>query len=117
MKVYYVSKEHNAIADVSPGEHIGFPQPRAYVINRINVPKKHRGNGVASRLLQNILDDADEEGATLHLEINPSDGLTFRQLEAWYKRRGFEWSGSAGGAGFITRKPQRVTKILVREYD
>lgn len=59
-------------------------------IHRINVPKEARGNGYGSQLLQQLLDDADAEGVTLGLEIGPSDGLGYEELEAWYMRRGFQ---------------------------
>lgn len=60
------------------------------LITRINVPKEYRSTGVGSQLLQQIVHDADEEGITLLLEIVPSDGLNFQQLELWYKRYGFK---------------------------
>lgn len=59
------------------------------LLTRINVPREHRGKGHARALLKRILDDADNEGVTLWLEISPSDGLDYDQLEAWYRRRGF----------------------------
>lgn len=68
-----------------------------YLITRINVPnrkdangKPYRGNGHASELLRLCLKDADAEGATLLLEVSPSDGLSFDELVAWYVRYGFK---------------------------
>lgn len=61
-----------------------------WTITRINVPRHCRGRGEGSKLLDAVLADADTEGAALQLEIAPSDGLTYEQLEAWYMRRGFQ---------------------------
>jgi len=60
------------------------------IITRINVPKPHRGKGIAHKLLTQCCDDADILGIDLWLEIQSSDGLSYDQLEAWYKRHGFE---------------------------
>jgi ribosomal protein S18 acetylase RimI-like enzyme len=85
MKTCYVDTDHRAIADlVSPGE-----LTRHWTITRINVPEQFRGNGYGSALLDQIIADADAEREVLQLEISPSGGLSFRQLEDWYKRRGF----------------------------
>ena len=59
------------------------------MINRINVPREFRGRGIASTLLKRILADADREGATVGLGISPSDGLSYKELKAWYERYGF----------------------------
>lgn len=83
MKSCYVIKEHRAIADLC--DYYG----KGLILTRINVPKASRGRGVARQLLATILADADRENVTLFLEISPSDGLSFSQLEAWYKRHGF----------------------------
>jgi predicted GNAT family N-acyltransferase len=88
VKSCYVDYEHRAIADICEFDGIG------QVITRINVPISSRGQGVARRLLAQILKDADESKTTLFLEISPSDGLSFEQLKAWYARHGFErWKG------------------------
>lgn len=59
------------------------------IITRINTPAKHRGQGIAGRLLRQIIVDADALGIDLWLEIAPSDGLDYDQLRAWYERHGF----------------------------
>lgn len=82
MKTCYVDKTHRAIADLMPFEE-------GMMLTRINVPRGSRGQGVGSRLLQQVLDDARQEGIPLYLMINPSDGLSYVQLERWYTRRGF----------------------------
>ena len=59
------------------------------MLNRINVPKEFRGQGYASRLLREVCEAADREGAYIELSILPSGGLGFSQLNRWYKRYGF----------------------------
>ena len=60
-----------------------------YVLNRINVPKAHRGQGRATWLLKRVLEVADKFDTTLWLIVSPSDGLGFSDLIAWYKRHDF----------------------------
>ena len=77
-----------AIADVTDYYGVG------KMITRINVPMQHRGEGHGTKVLAQILKDADEERVNLFLEISPSDGLDYNQLEAWYTRHGFKrWKG------------------------
>lgn len=97
MKTCYVDIEHRAIADlIAPGE-----LTPNWTITRINVPEKFRGNGLGSKLLDEILADADAEGQALQLEILPSGPLDYDQLEAWYKRRGFRRTVG----GYMKRTP------------
>lgn len=83
MKTCYIDRETRSIVDLSP-EHDGL------LLNRINVPKTQRGKGNARKLVSQVLADADAERVTLYLWIQPSGGLDFDQLEAWYRRLGFE---------------------------
>jgi len=88
-----------AIADlVRPGE-----LTPNWTITRINVPQAFRGQGYASALLREILNDADNGHETLQLEVFPSGGLNYEQLEAWYKRYGFKEAST----GYMVRKPQQ----------
>lgn len=88
-----------SIADICEYENLG------WIITRINVPAEFRGTGAGTRLLKQITDDADEHGVTLWLEISPSDGLNYEELEAWYKRHGFRWY--RGSFGIMRRRPAR----------
>lgn len=63
------------------------------IITRINVPIQYRGLGHGSKLLDEICGEADMDGIKLHLEISPSDGLDYNQLDAWYRKRGFKYRG------------------------
>jgi len=98
MRTCFVIPKVNAIADlVRPGE-----LTPNWTITRINVPAKHRGQGYGSKLLRQILEEADAEGVTLQLEISPSDGLNYGQLWDWYKRHGFMRHES----GYMRRRPR-----------
>ncbi len=95
-----LSPAYLAVLDVSPCLIKGL---EGMLINRINVPRHtgpdgkplFRGQGIASDLLKRCLKDADAEQVTLLIEVSPSDGLTYDELVAWYKRYGFKktwWS-------------------------
>ncbi|CAB4140940.1 hypothetical protein UFOVP399_31 [uncultured Caudovirales phage] len=60
-------------------------------INRLKVPENARGRGEASRALDAVLQQADEQGLTVFLTADPvgAGGLSKTQLEAFYKRHGF----------------------------
>jgi hypothetical protein len=82
---YYrrLSSTHLAVLDLVPFFD------RGLLLTRINVPKPHRGLGIASLLLNECLTDADALRVTIWLEISPSDGLNYTQLHAWYVRHHF----------------------------
>ena len=65
------------------------------IITRINVPKGvFRGTGIGTKLLNAITNEADVTCTKLFLEISPSDGLNYAQLQEWYERHGFKpWKG------------------------
>lgn len=60
-----------------------------YLLTRVNVPKEHRGEGLGSRLLKMVTDEADANEATLILEVVPSGPLSSAALQEWYERNGF----------------------------
>jgi GNAT superfamily N-acetyltransferase len=79
-----------AIADVT-----WFGEPfNCHVVTRINVPRELRGQGHGTRLLEEVLRDADEQGLRLMLAPEPSDGLDHEAVVAWYGRHGFEFTRS-----------------------
>jgi GNAT superfamily N-acetyltransferase len=102
MRNVFVDKDHRAIADL-----VQYDLVPGWAITRINVPAEHRGHGVGSKLLRQILDEADREGVDLYLEVSPSDGLDFEQLSAWYARHGFKWSRKY--PGLMYRKNNQPT--------
>lgn len=91
------------IADLTP------PYPDGcghWNITRINVPNLSnvRGKGHGHSLLMQILIDADSEGADLCLFPAASDGLTTKQLQAWYGRHGFKIDTEGFTPCYMVRK-------------
>lgn len=89
MKSMYIDRETRAIIDIDlPGDD------GLRWISRVNVPTASRGQGVARRLMEKVLIDADADGITLALWVIPT-GRTgvdpgVGGLVAWYERLGFE---------------------------
>lgn len=79
----YYHEESRSISDLAL-LHNGW-----MLITRINVPVKSRGTGLGTRILNEVLRDADRFGVTLCLEPMPSGGMTFKSLRDWYERNGF----------------------------
>ena len=77
-----------------------------WVITRINIPAAHRGKGIGSELLRNTCKDADRLGCILKLGLNPYGPLDREQLEAWYKRYGFEWDDEHA---YMVREPREIS--------
>lgn len=61
-----------------------------WVVNRLNVPIKARGQGVGRRLMKQLTTWADENQQTLVLFINPSGPMNYEDLKNWYSRNDFE---------------------------
>lgn len=61
-----------------------------WLLTGIDVAHSERGKGVARDLIGRVVADADSEGATLCLVIEPDGtGLDVDQLRSWYERLGF----------------------------
>ncbi len=100
MQTCYIDYEHRGIADlVKPGE-----LTPNWTITRINIPEQFRGNGYGTALLQRILDDADDDGVILQLEVSPSGPLNYLQLVRWYSRHGFRHRPN----GYMRRLPNKL---------
>lgn len=99
MNSFYVIRDSNAIADVTPVGH------KLCELTRINVPKAHRRKGVGTALLRQVCSAADGERVTLQLFINAYNdgGLNAFELISWYKRHGFEVVGDVTQDGQGTR--------------
>lgn len=102
LRSFYFTKHSGisiSLADVDTNNPHG---PRTANLNRINVHNTERGKGHGADLLRRILDDADADGITLYLEINPYGPLDYDALEGWYMRNGFRpFAGS-----MYVRKPR-----------
>lgn len=76
------------------GTQVALPEPpiRTYLVTRVEVAVQYRRHGWGTLLLQQVLDDADAEGAWLVLTCDPDDsnGPDFYELWRWYERMGFE---------------------------
>lgn len=99
---YYIERDSYAaaIADVVKMP-VDSTRREYYVITRINVMERYRGQGLGTQILEMILADADAENVTLLLEPVPSGGLDHKELIGWYARHGFKY-----GAYHMRRKPQ-----------
>ncbi len=84
MKDYYTNKKTFTSVDTVEYE------PGTLYISRIKTRDSYQGQGGARELMQELIADADNEGVTLALEINPYGPMNFKQLESWYKRLGFK---------------------------
>jgi hypothetical protein len=80
VKTTYYDLEHGATIDLSPGG-------RFCLLNRIAVQKC--GQGAGSRLMAQVLADADAESVDLMLSVDPSPGTDYSRLRSWYERLGF----------------------------
>lgn len=58
-------------------------------IGKIEVAEGKRGQGLADQRLQQLIDEADEQGLTLALTPSDAFGASKSRLERWYKRHGF----------------------------
>lgn len=103
-----------AIADLTG---VGEMVPKTRTLTRINVPEKHRGDGLGSQLLKQILADADAEGVHLSLEVEPSGPLGYDSLVRWYYRYGFRKSKKYPGIMIRRARPCRPSTygVIVRD--
>lgn len=88
MKSSYYQQIGNKLAVVDLWNDCIEPGP-ASMITRVNVPAEYRRQGIATRLMNQVLSDADKDGVTLVLEINPYGEMSWNQLASWYTRLGF----------------------------
>ena len=78
-----------------------------WVISRINTPAPFRRRGIAARLMEEVLEDADNEEVWLALWINAYGDMTHDQLRDWYGRLGFESSSGHEDEECLARPPQK----------
>jgi GNAT superfamily N-acetyltransferase len=72
-----------ATIDVSPiGDDL-------YYVNRVFVPQKMRGHGVATRLFTRLTEDADKDSITLYIDPTTNYGSDIKRLTALFARFGF----------------------------
>lgn len=104
MKDSYFEIVDGALASITlmPAEAFGW---NTWMVSEVACQRRLRGKGYASKLFKQVIADADEEAATLVLTIEPDPpelgGLTYDQLEIWYRSLGFQWTEE----GWMERKP------------
>jgi predicted GNAT family acetyltransferase len=80
-------------------------------IDWVFVPPAFRGQGLAARILDQVVADADLAGVTLVLEARACAGLAQEALEAWYAGFGFAKTGLSETFGpVLERTPQRTIR-------
>lgn len=87
MRNTYYDADTRSIITLDPEQ-----RPGGWTISRVSVLPRHRGKGIASRLLTEVTDAADTENEVLYLEPLPDasgTGLDRDQLIAFYERHGF----------------------------
>jgi len=69
-----------------------FDEENAWLLTGVEVAYDERGKGVARELMRRVLTDADAEGVTLYLSVEPDGSLgslEASELMDWYERLGF----------------------------
>ena len=92
MNSTYTDEETGAKAEITEYSLGGYFQ-----LTNIFVPRKYRKRGHGSRLLREVVQDADKMGYTIYCEITVADekfGLGYDELRQWIIRHGFKyWKG------------------------
>lgn len=111
MRSCYFDAATRSIIDLTPPGEL-YP---GWTINRVSVLPPHRGQGLARKLMAEVLFDADTERVRLYLEVQPDvskTGLTFDQLMSWYQRLGFENSRLGYPIMFRTPKERSLLSYV-----
>jgi GNAT superfamily N-acetyltransferase len=82
MRNSYYDLAFGATADLMPGPD------GLWLLSRIAVQKRNQGAG--SRLMAQVIADADAECADIMLSVQPDPGTDRARLRAWYAKLGFE---------------------------
>lgn len=94
-----INQMYGAEVDLMP---LTGPKGDFMYVNRIIVPAYHRGQGWGKKIMSQVCADADAEGMTLVLHVNPYGDLDYENLTAWYGRLGFVLEGE----GLWVRRPK-----------
>lgn len=90
MREHYMHQATRSIISLSPPTYSTHP---GWTICRVSVLPQHRGQGHASQLMRDVTADADRDGVTLYLDIQPDhspESLSFEELYKFYARNGFK---------------------------
>jgi GNAT superfamily N-acetyltransferase len=86
--------------------------PDAFSIRIFEVAADRRGQGIGTRLLGRLVEEADRLGVSLHVEpALTRDGVLDLGVAEWYARAGFVWNDPADplGDGQMHRPPMPST--------
>lgn len=99
MKHRYFDLEHAASISLMEGDEV-------WLVTGVEVNRKYRGQGAASKLLKEVIADADRTGTPLILAVEPDGtGLGFQALVEFYQRHGFTQRDQENT---MVREPLRV---------
>jgi len=109
MRERRIAKYNDATPSCTGGPeiaHIIYSENKQVIyVEDVWVDPRHRGNGLASEMLQELTEWADRNGQRATLTIDPrGDGLTADQLREWYGRYGFAARNSTSLR--MVREPQ-----------
>lgn len=68
-------------------------EEQMYLLTRVEVAQNLRGQGLGSKMLDIVCQDADHHGVVLFLSVAPDEtpgSLNHDQLMQWYESRGFQ---------------------------
>ena len=80
-------KEDPELSDVEVSLH--GDAEKGYVLSKIAVPKELRNTGIGSKVMKDLIDKADKEGAIIALTPDNTYGGSKTRLTQFYKRFGF----------------------------
>lgn len=87
MRDLYADIEHHATVNLID---VSWSPLEGWVITGVDINKRFRGQGHMKRLLQQVLDDADEKGIPLYLAAtSDGTGLSQEDLCGFYESLGF----------------------------
>jgi len=87
-KIFQIIQDHSR----SAAELTQFSdEPNKYYFNRLIVDKKVRGQGLSIKLMNQVIEWADQKKIEIILEINPYGSLDYIHLSQFYERFGFKW--------------------------
>lgn len=84
LKTFYADTPHGVTIDLTEA------QPY-WLLNRIHTNRfrGEREKGHAAALMKIVLGDADADGVSLMLSVEPDPGVDYNRLRSWYVRLGF----------------------------
>lgn len=87
-----------------------------YYFNRLIVHESLRGQKISNQLLKQMVDWADENYITIHLDINPYGPLDYNRLKTLYEKFGFEEDRTEDDEkmGELVRVPRENKEVKIK---